>query len=93
MGGSPVLNGPTGDILTSEEDCLPLALEELACTKSGSYRHLADALSFLSCVATRPCVLWTKPLLRPRFKQLDPSELVLCPLSLCREEIRPCQTH
>jgi hypothetical protein len=72
MGGSLVLNGPIGDIITSEEDCLPLAPEELACTKSGSYRHLADALSFLSCVATRPCVLWTKPLLRLSYRHLEP---------------------
>jgi hypothetical protein len=71
MSGSLVLNGPTGDMITVEEEFFPLAPEELACTKSGSYRHLADALSFLSCVATRPCVLGTKPLLRPRSKQLE----------------------
>ena len=84
MGGSQVLNGPTGDMLTSEEDCLPLSLEELACTKSGSYLHLADALSFLSCLATRPCVLGTKPLLRPSLIQLEPYQLLLCHYALAR---------
>jgi hypothetical protein len=66
------LNGPIGDLITPEDDFLPLTPEELACTKSGSYRHLADALSFLSCVAKRPCVLGTRPLHRPRYRQLEP---------------------